>query len=367
MAATGRSAAETPRAITVQPIPLTVPAASLLAARKASYTVKVPATGAWVDTKIAVTPADHMQASATGALTLADGRTSDPAGVAKGWKDLLRGFPMENANTGALVARIGSSAAAEPFSLGGALGKDMPASGELFLAANVDASLAGTGHYSVTLKLSKAAAPIAQAAPVNLAQLLTAKTFASLPRRVTDQQGDPGDVVNFSIVGAEAQVKKAFTAADWVQVDKTTDEAVLHGLLATLSKQAYLEMPMSTLYLFGRPQDLSYARADPLLVALERHHLRVWNSGQMVDGRPLWVGSATHDNGLERDQRNQGITHHIDPNIDAERDFIEQSFAASGSLAAAAYVTPADPVRSAHTATGGSFTTDGRVLVMFLR
>ena len=103
------------------------------------------------------------------------------------------------------------------------------------------------------------------------------------------------------------------------------------------------------------------------MVALERHHLRVWQSGQMVGGQPLWVGSATHDNGLERDQRDNGVTHHIDPNIDTERDFIEQSFASAGALSGAAYASPADPVRDAKTATGGSFETDGRVLVMLLR
>ena len=124
---------------------------------------------------------------------------------------------------------------------------------------------------------------------------------------------------------------------------------------------------MSMLFLFGRPQDLSYARADPLVVAMVRHHLRVWSAGQTVAGRPLWVGSATHDNGLERDQRDNGLTHHIDPQIDTERDFFEGSFAAAGVLSAAAYATPLDPVRSAQTATGGSFETDGRVLVMVLR
>ncbi len=254
-----------------------------------------------------------------------------------------------------------------PFAVGGSLSKDMPSSGELFLAVNVSSALASTGSYKVSLKLSQAAAPTTTAAPVNLQQVVTPALLRSVPRRVADAQGDPGDVVNFAILGTQAQVEKAFTAAGWVQVDKTNNEAVLHGLVATLSKKAYLEMPMSTLYLFGRPQDLSYARADPLVVAVERHHLRVWNSGRTVAGVPLWVGSATHDNGLERDDRNNGVTHHIDPNIDVERDFIEASFASAGALSGAAYATPGDPVRSAKTATGGAIESDGRMVVLLLR
>ena len=81
----------------------------------------------------------------------------------------------------------------------------------------------------------------------------------------------------------------------------------------------------------------------PLEVAAIRHHLRVWKTTETVGGEPFWVGSATHDNGFEKDQRNGGITHHIDANVDQERDFLEQSFAGAGVLAGAAYVMPSEP------------------------
>jgi len=354
--------------VLVQPIPLAIPAAKSLAARKASYTLTVPGTGAWIDTGIEVTPADHIEFTATGQLTLANGNVSGPEGVARGWKDLLRSSVLESANPGALVARIGSSDAAQPFALGASASRDIPATGELFLAANTGPQSDATGSYQATLKITAAATSTTTASPsVNLQTAITPELINGLPRRVADQQGDPGDVVNFSILGTEAQIRKAYTAAGWVQVDRSDGAAVLHGLLSTLSKQSYTELPMSTLYLFGRPQDLSYARAEPLTVALVRHHLRLWNSGKVVGGRMLWVGSATHDNGLERDERNNGVTHHIDPNIDVERDFIEQSFAAAGALDSAAYAMPANAVHAEKTATGGAFNTDGRLLIMVLR
>jgi hypothetical protein len=174
-------------------------------------------------------------------------------------------------------------------------------------------------------------------------------------------------MVNFAIVGSREQVQAAFQAAGWTAVDKSVEEAVLNGLLKTLSHEAYTAMPMSTLYLFGRPQDMSYARADPLFVAAERHHLRVWQSDKTVAGRPLWVGSATHDIGFEKDQRTGGVTHKIDPEIDKERDYLLQSFDAAGAFSSAAYVTPSNPLLDAKTATGGSFQSDGRILTMELR
>jgi LssY-like putative type I secretion system component LssY len=152
-----------------------------------------------------------------------------------------------------------------------------------------------------------------------------------------------------------------------VKVDRSTKEALIHGLLASLSKEAYVQMPMSTLTLFGRPQDYGYAHADPLAVVATRHHLRIWKTPYQVDGQRLWAGAGTHDMGFERDQRSGGITHHIDPAIDGERDFIGQSLNATGRVAKMGYVSPSDPLTTANTATGESFHSDGRILVMMLR
>jgi len=49
-------------------------------------------------------------------------------------------------------------------------------------------------------------------------------------------------------------LKAAFKAASWVRVDRSKSEAVLHAVLSSTTKQSYVEMPMSELYLFGRVQ-----------------------------------------------------------------------------------------------------------------
>jgi hypothetical protein len=339
--------------------------ASVLKARKGSYSFKID-SGDWNDTGVEVAPGDHLNFTATGTLALADGRSAPPDGLTRGWKDLIRQYPLNSANSGALIGRIGNEAAAVPFLIGASKDMDVSATGHLYLRLNLTSDLTGTGNVDVKMKLSAQTAQKTISAP-DLAHLLSPQLFADVPRRVGDLQGNPGDMVNYALIGTEDQVTKAFAAAGWVQVDKTTQDAVLHGLVSTLSHAAYTEMPMSTLYLFGRSQDLSYARADPLSVAAIRHHLRVWKTTEMVGGQPLWVGSATHDNGFEKDQRNGGITHHIDANVDQERDFLEQSFSGAGVIAGAAYVMPANPLTTAKTATGGTFESDGRIVVMDLK
>lgn len=350
-----------------------VKTATAVASHKQNYEFKLK-DSEWLDTGAVVAAGEVATFTATGNISMEDTRKTTPDGVDRGWKDLLRQFPLNQAKVGALIGRVSDMGASVPFSIGASGQVPMPTTGELYLRVNVSSDLTFTGDYTVKIKFSPAPKVQAKtvsahpAAPINT--VITPAAFDDIPRRVSDVasgEGNPGDMVNFAMVGTKEQVQTAFKAAGWVAVDKSVQDAILNGLMKTLSKEAYTEMPMSTLYLFGRPQDMSFARADPLLVAAERHHLRVWQTDKTIAGRPLWVGSATHDIGFEKDQRNGKVTHKIDPEIDKERDYLLQSFDAAGAFSSAAYVTPTDPLLDARTATGGSFRSDGRIVVMELK
>lgn len=327
------------------------------------FTVK---DGDWLDTGVVLAAGEQAHFTASGSATLSDARTVDPDGAERGWRDLLRQFPLNDAATGALVGRVSDVGASVPFLIGKESDVTIPANGRLYLRMNTSSDLTAMGTFKVKVTFKPAPKTKAVAAPA-VSTLVSPKTFADIPRRVSDEAGHEGDMVNYALIGTEDQVQTAFKAAGWVPVDKSVGDALLHGILSTMSHEAYTEMPMSTLYLFGRPQDLSFARGDPLKVAAERHHLRAWKTTETVDGKPLWVGSATHDIGFEKDQRNGNVTHKIDPEIDKERDFLLQSFDAAGVFSSAAYVTPDDPMLKAKTATGGSFYSDGRIVVMELK
>ena len=161
-------------------------------------------------------------------------------------------------------------------------------------------------------------------------------------------------------------MQKALKTAGWVTVDRTNQDAILRGLLASLSKEAYVTLPMSELRLFGRPQDFGYAQADPLRVVASRHHFRLWKAPFDLEGQTVWVGAGTHDIGFDRDQRNNGVTHKIDPNTDGERDYIRDNLTQTGLVIKTDYITPADPITKARTATGTDFTSDGRTLLVYL-
>jgi hypothetical protein len=176
-----------------------------------------------------------------------------------------------------------------------------------------------------------------------------------------------GDRVNFLIIGSEAKVHQALDAAGWIQPDKSVQNTILRGALASFSREAYVTLPISNLMLFGRNQDFGYAQADPIKVVATRHHFRLWRAPFAVDGQPLWAGAGTHDIGLEKDQRNGKLTHKIDPAVDGERDYIAQSLQDTGLVAKLDYMTPTNPITEAKTATGGGFHSDGRTLVVYLQ
>jgi hypothetical protein len=324
-----------------------------------------PSSG-WIDTAIALNAGDSLHITAAGQLQYSNARQANgPAGLPRAFTDVLRALPLNDAGRGSLVGRIGSSEAARPFFVGEQLNYKAPIAGRLFLAINQSPFDQATGSYHVVVSRTAAAVPAAQPSAVHV-PAFPQSLIDSIPTRVSDAQGNPGDRVNFILIGSQDQVQAALKAAGWVVVDKTDKDAMLSGLFASLSKDAYVTMPMSILDLFGRPQDFGYAQADPLRVVASRHHFRLWKVPTTLEGQTVWAGAGMHDIGFARDARNNGITHKIDPNSDNERDYIRDSLLQTGMVLKTDYITPSSPVLTAKTATGSEFTSDGRTLLVYL-
>jgi hypothetical protein len=365
------AAAPQPRVSPAKPSSKQDPAAAPAPSGRLLVSQEVQITGdsSWVDTGIDVQAGEHVVATATGTLRYADQQAdTTPAGIARGFKDLLRILPFNGAGRGAVIGRIGDQDTSQPFLIGAKRDLVSPLSGRLSIGINQLASDAGDGTYSIRIEIyaADANAVLYIAKSVSAIRGVDDHLFSKIPRRIADKAGDPGDMVNFLIIGSQDAMEKAFTAAGWVKVDTNVTETVLKGFLASMSKESYLTMPMSPLYLFGRQQDYGWAHAEPISVVASRNHLRIWKAPVEVSGRTLWVGAATHDVGFEKDQRNNGLTHKIDPNIDLERDYVEKTLTFTGTVAEVTHILPPNPMQEAKTATGGSFHSNGQVLVLKL-
>jgi LssY C-terminus len=346
-----------------------------------SYELDLEASRQWMDTNIDLRAEEKLHITATGKLTYpttdaakSPPRTFGPEGLARGWADLVHQFAVPNGGHGALIGRLGSGDAAQPFLIGAESDYQAPVAGRLFLGINQSQKDAGSasGSFQVTIEVtdagsSAAAAAVAGGPAETRVSSIMPALLDEIPRRVSDPEHNPGDMVNVLIVGTQDELVSAFKAAGWVHVDSSVQETVMAGLLDSIEKKDYLTMPMSTLYLFGRAQDYGFAHAEPVRVAMSRDHLRAWKSPYEAGGRPVWCIAATHDIGFERDERNNGVTHKIDPAIDGEREYVNDTLSGTGLVTAREHATPASPLTEAKTATGGSFHSDGRILVLVLK
>jgi hypothetical protein len=341
-----------------------------------SYNVKMDATKQWVDTNLNLSVAEKIRITATGSVKYPadkkhpDGRTFGPGGLARGYADLIHQYAVPDGGHGALIGRLGSDEGAQPFLVGESLEYTAPIGGRLFIGlnqSNKDAQ-AASGSFQVKIEVLEAGLTATTVAAESAVPYVAQAVLAQIPRRVKDRKGNPGDMVNALIIGSKEQMLQAFKNAGWVQVDKSVEEAVFSAVLQSLERTDYLTMPMSVLYLFGRGQDYGMAHAEPVKVAMSRNHLRIWQApDDLIPGKTVWCVAATHDIGFERDQRNNGVTHKIDSDIDKEREYVNQTLTDTGMVARRSHVTPKDPLTTAKTATGGEFHSDGRILVLVLQ
>lgn len=355
-------------------LPLLCASSSLAAANATANSADVTINGdsAWIDTGMDVNPGDKLQITAKGTVDFKDKAGVGPEGAQRGWADTLRALSVTSAGRGALVGQIGNDRAATPFLVGADATITSPTAGRLYLGVNQDQFGKPTaGKFEV--HIDRTAAPAAASNPTKYDfRSLFAIVDQKLPYRVTDQAapgGNEGDLVNFVLVGSEKQVTNAFKTAGWILPDKTNQDAVVSALIATLQKQAYVTVPMSTLFLFGRGQDYGYARAEAVKVIGERDHFRIWQTPfKGPKGETLWAGAGTHDIGIEKDNRKENaITHKIDPAIDGERDFIASTLQQAGMVQATEYMDRPKQIKQTKTATGGEIKTDGRTLVIVLK
>ena len=332
-------------------------------------TLNIAAEAKWVDTGLKLARGDKYSIEASGEIVLRGSKGEEqparPGGLARGFRDLLKALPLNTAGRGALIGKIGDRETSQAFMVGAGRDGETALGGNLYLSVNLGGNEKGAGSFSVKIKVTRAPVEVSKA-PAGPIVELTQAQLDSLPTRVVDAEGNEGDRQNFIIVGSEAAVTGALKSVGWVQVDKNVKSSVLNAILVSMSKQAYLTIPMSELMMFGRSQDYGFAHAVPFVVVAQRHHFRIWRAPFQVNGTDAWIGAGTHDIGFEKDQRNGSITHKIDPETDKERDYIGQTLEESGLVVKKTYMTHKNPVREAKTAHGADFRSDGRTLIVYL-
>jgi len=152
--------------------------------------------------------------------------------------------------------------------------------------------------------------------------------------------GLPGDPVNLALIGTLPQLRAGFAALGWSEADRLGLKSSWGMIRSFVSNSPYPTAPFSTLYLFGRGQDIGFQKAIDNSPR-KRHHIRFWGLDQeraeqtwgganfwLNTDRPsddacaIWVGAGTRDTGLSLTKLSFQITHATDVDANAERSFI---------------------------------------------
>ena len=202
-----------------------------------------------------------------------------------------------------------------------------------------------------------------------------------VPSYTITGDGLPGDPVNLALVGTLQQLRAAFATLGWAEADRLGVASSWRMVQAFVLNSPYPTAPFSTLYLFGRGQDIGFQKAIDNSPR-KRHHIRFWalnetrveedwgaadfwkNTDRPGDNdRVLWVGAGTRDTGLSLTRLSFQITHATDSDTNAERDYIVAELIKSRSIGATKVYQSGQGLPAEHI---NHYITDGEIMLASL-
>jgi len=194
------------------------------------------------------------------------------------------------------------------------------------------------------------------------------RVLEDLPCCTTNADGDEyGDPLNLVLVGDTNDIVPALVRRGWHATEVIWSEALKRTIKSFLRGERYRYSPISSLYVYGRKQDIGWQKARGTIN--ERNHMRFWLSPIRFRGQKVFVGQISRDIGVKFTLKSPTIsTHVIDPDVDEARRYFVEDLAYSQALARHGYVKGVGVVtRDAPrmNLVGDPFYTDGLRVVLF--
>ncbi|WP_339030936.1 LssY C-terminal domain-containing protein [Bradyrhizobium symbiodeficiens] len=185
--------------------------------------------------------------------------------------------------------------------------------------------------------------------------------LASLPMVTRTSSDIPGDALNVGLVGNKEDVLRAMHAAGWFPADPITLRTSIEIVGSVALDRPYHDAPVSPLYYEGKKEQLAFEKPDGRS-ADKRHHVRLWLVLEKgTDGRPVWLGSVTFDRGVGLSHDTGQVTHHIAPDIDAERDLLMRDLREAEMVTNFFQISGTGPTLLGRNGEGDRYYTDGEI------
>ncbi len=195
------------------------------------------------------------------------------------------------------------------------------------------------------------------------------EALEELPCCATNEAGDNyGDPLNVVMIGAANDLMAALSRSGWSFTHRITPKSIQRMIAAALGDEGYAVAPVSSLYSFGRKQDIALQRARRNIS--QRNHMRLWLAPFTYAGRSVWVGQVSRDIGIKLTTRSPSLTTHIiDPEVDLTREYLLHSLLAAGLVQKFGFVSGSRAASSeepAQNLSGDPYFSDGLRLVLMV-
>lgn len=194
-----------------------------------------------------------------------------------------------------------------------------------------------------------------------------------IPRFTEALDGSEVDPVNIILLGSKINLINVFEKIGWEKADKLTIKSSIKMINKFLSNKPYPKAPFSSLYLFGRKQDIGFQ--EPIGNSpRKRHHVRFWATNVEKIEDPLdvnfwkrkqkiksdeamvWIGSGSEDIGFGLTKLTYQLSHKVNPKVDLERKYILEKLKETNCIGKINYYKPG-------TFKVGKYVSDGRIAV----
>jgi undecaprenyl-diphosphatase len=207
--------------------------------------------------------------------------------------------------------------------------------------------------------------------PHNTAQLgQSAETITSIPALFTTGKaqptsesitGTPLEPISLIIVAKDAAAfEVAMKQAGWIEADKPSISTLSRAAFAAWSNQQDATAPVTPYFWNRQPNDYGFQKPTLDKTLRKRHHARFWNTSFITQGGAhIFVGTASFDDGLS-----WGVLHHIDPNIDNERDTLVMNLKSANQIVRSTEFQLSTPHLGTDVA-GDPWFTDGKAIAIW--
>jgi len=177
-------------------------------------------------------------------------------------------------------------------------------------------------------------------------------------------KGKEADLVNVLFVGSREQMDQAYRTAGWMNADRISTRSVLREFRAFLNLSNYPSAPITTQYLQGQRQDVTWEKSFNSYS--RRDHVRLWEQPGPVLGQDAWLGSYSRETSAVLSITQHKFIHHLDRNLDDGVNMLVRDLTLAGCVKSVQLLPRPELHNTFVNATGDEMRTDGALTVVQL-